>query len=661
MERDEEKAERKNYNTEEALELVSDAYNRFQSLITASKFRGQYDRLVQNRLMYAGINNGQWPQDVVDKMLAAGYPVHTVNMVQGIVDTVVGHLVQSPIDIKLSNTRPQDKMDVNVMQTLYDIDESNGAWEPKFQQFITDGLIHSGWLQILPVEDFDVRGNVGMECIDPAHLFADPYWISNDIRDCRFVYKCTWMTAKQIKVFYDTKAPAVEQAIEAFEHYTNANPSMIRQLFDRSVEFYDTEDDKYKVVDYHYLEDCHEPVIVDTYTGEELSKEELPEETHDMELKPLQMWLNIHKPKRYTVFNRKIQKAKFVTFCPGLGLDFVLEAGDYPYQMGHLPFFRWCYHNVYGEPLGLVDLLIDVQQILNKRESQITKILNMKTAANWALESDAFGADTARIKDFERRINRTGQTFVVEPGTNSQAKIKPLFDNTPLTDLRSQTQSLMDYMQRVSNVTPAMQGQLQSKQETGVLYEQMQSQSFTVLETLVSSLKQFKKQFARAYIYSALEQYGEDPRVLYDTYSEKNIALNIMQYNPQDGQVYVSNQLHDAKWYQIAIETRRLGEGAKKQRISQYALMLNSMSSPAARAVLEHEIIRLMDLPDEALGMLNASLESQFNTAMIQTNSQGVQAQAQEVQANMLIQQAQAPQMQQNVGLNQQNSGQLQK
>lgn len=630
--------------SEEIIDLTNSAYEIFQSFVSTNRFKGSYDRLAANRLMYAGINNGQWPTDVIEKMTEAGYPIHTINFVQGMVDTTLGHLNQSPIDIAMKSCRPEDKEEVNIMQTLYDIDDSNGSWDAKFSQFMLDGLIHSGWIQLLPETTSDVRGNVGMETCDPAHMFPDPYWISGDIKDCRRLFKASWLTPQQIKVIYKTKNEAIENAIASFSHYNQENPQLISTLFDRSVEYYDQEGDRYKVVEYHYLEDEIVPVIIDTYTGEEAKMDLFPDHVADMKKAPLKAWLKLNGGDRFEAYEKKVQHSKFLTFCPALGLDFNLEAGNYPYQVGHLPFFRWSYHNVYGEPLGLVDLLTDLQQILNKRESQITKILNMKTAGNWAIESDAFGGDTQRIKDFQRRSNMTGQTFVLEPGSNSQNKIKPLFDNSPINDLRQQTQSLVEYMSRVSNVTPASQGSAQPKQDGSLAFEQAQAQSFTVMETLVSSFKEFKKLFAKAYVKSAIEQYGEDPRTLYDTYSEKNVSLNVINYDGVANEVTTSNTLQDAKWYQVGIEMKRMGDSVKRQKINSYSIMLNSMSSPAARTVLEHEILKLMDLPDQATKMLNASLELQYQASMKQVESQGMQADAASAQSEMMIQQSAQPQ-----------------
>lgn len=637
---------RDGYSNDGIRDLTNSAYQIFQSFVSTNRFKGSYDRLAMNRLMYAGINHGQWKPEAVDKMTEAGYPVHTINFVQGIIDTTQGHVSQSPIDTVIRNVRPDDRSNTNTMQSLYDIDQSNGEWDKKFNQFILDGLIHSGWMQMLPSTDSDVRGNVGMDVVDPAHIFPDPYWITEDIKDCRRLFKAGWMTPKQIKVHYNTKNEAVDNAIQSYKHYSQENPTAISQLFDRSIEYYDQEGDRYKVIEYHYLEDEHEAVIIDTYTGEEVSRSTLPEEVQEMKPQPLKAWMKINGGDRFSIYDKKVQVSKFITFCPALGLDFTLEHGDYPYQVGHLPFFRWSYHNMYGEPLGLMDLLVDVQQILNKRESQITKILNMKTAANWAVESDAFGGDTERIKDFNARVNRTGQSFTVEPGTNANGKIKPLFDNSPINDLRQQTQSLMDYFGRVSNVTAASQGSAQPKQDGNLAFDQAQAQSLTVMEMLVTSVKDMKRAFAKAYVKCAVEQYGNDPRVLYDAYSEKMVALNVIEFDALNNEITTSNTLQDAKWYQTSIEMKRMGEGLKKQRLNQYGLMLNSVSSPAVRTVIEFESAKLMNFSDEANTMLDAAFKSQFESSMLQTVSAGKQAEASAVQSDMMIEQAQNPQPQ---------------
>lgn len=620
----------------EASNQASLTYNRFQSTVSSRELSSTFSRLSRNRLMYAGVDGGQWPADVIEVMQEAGYPIHTINFTQGLIDTALGHVLQSPTDVSISTTDPQAKQDVSVMQTLYDIDHASGEWAAEFKQCFLDGFIQRGWIQLLPVEDADVRGNVGIEAVDPAHIFVDPFWISDDPRDIREMFKSVWMTPESIKANYNLKGGEVDAAIDSFKDYASNNPSMISTLFDRSGEFYDSDEDRYKVIERHYIVDTVEDVIVDTYTGKQLTPRQWPEEAKEMKGPVLKAWLASKFSDRFKVFSKTARKSKFITICPALGLDFCLERGDYPYQLGQVPFFPWSYRNVYGEPLGMVDLIADAQIMLNKRESQITKILNMRSAGNWSIESDAFDDDPAKLRDAQARITRTGEALIVTPGTNSQNKIKSLTDNFRIDDLRQQTQVIENYLQKVTNITPAMQGQLQSKQESGILYEQMQSQSMTVMEMTVDSIKNFMVSFGQAYIKAAISQYGEDPRELYDRYSGTRLVINQPQWDPQTNDIVYLNELGDTDWYAVSINTRRLSEGFKKQRVTSYAAMLNAVTSPAARAVIEYEMIKLLDISDESEELLDRTFQSQYSSALMQQE-------AQKAQAQIMINQAQQP------------------
>jgi len=124
------------------------------------------------------------------------------------------------------------------------------------------------------------------------------------------------------------------------------------------------------------------------------------------------------------------------------------------------------------------------------------------------------------------------------------------------------------------------------------------------------------------------------------------VALNVIEFDALNNEITTSNTLQDAKWYQTSIEMKRMGEGLKKQRLNQYGLMLNSVSSPAVRTVIEFESAKLMNFSDEANTMLDAAFKSQFESSMLQTVSAGKQAEASSVQSDMMIEQAQNPQPQ---------------
>lgn len=639
-----EKEDTKDLYSLETQDQVSLAYNRFQSTVSNRELTGTFSRLARNRLMYSGVDMGQWPAEAVEIMQQAGYPTHTINFAQGLIDTALGHVLQSPTDIKISTTDPQSKEDVSIMQSLYDIDYSTGEWAKAFKQMFLDGFIQRGWVQLLPVVTNDVRGNVGLEVVDPAHIYVDPFWISDDIKDCREIFKCVWLTPDEIKAAYDFKGEEIDDAIAEFKNYSTNNPTMIETLFDRSTDFYDVDENRYKVIERHYIEDINKDVIVDTFTGKQLKKKQWPEGARKLKGAVLKAWLVANFKDRYKVFSKTEHVSKFVTIAPALGLDFCLEKGKYPYQFGHVPFFPWSYRNMYGEPLGMMDLIADAQIMLNKRESQITKILNQRTAGNWTIEADAFDNDPAKIRDAQRRITMTGQTFIVTPGSNNQNKIKSLTDNFQINDLRQQTQVIENYLQKITNITPAMQGQLQSTQESGVLYEQMQAQSMTVMEMTIDSIKQFMKAFGQCYLKAAVEQYGEAPRELYDKYSGVRVTINQPVYDERTQEVVYNNELGDTDWYAVTIDTKRLSEGFKKNRIASFAAMLNAMESPAARAVLEYEIVKLSDISDEAKELLDSSFKSQYESAMAQTQAITAQSMATAQQASMMGQPQGTPQ-----------------
>lgn len=624
-------------------EIAHRTYTRYSDAAKSPQLANARKRLARNWSYYAGIDDGQWSAALAQQMRDAGYPVHTYNRIFGAVNLIQGHLQQSPIDAELTTPIKADQEEVDVMQSLMEIDFTACSYDRQEATLIRDGLIKEGWVQVYPSFDNDLRGNVAIRALDPNCVFPSPSWISDNFSDCDELFRTEWATAEQISAIYNAKSNEIQQAIETYNASLQMPNATVNRIADRNPDYYDDIGGRYRIIERHYIKEQSVRVVVDSWTGSEVPKDDLPENATSLGDDALRIMLNLKKGDkgRFVITRKRVRTSMITTVCPGLGLDLVLADGEYPIQCGQLPFEGWAYSRVHGETIGIPDLLIDPQTVINVRESQITRLLNNKANQNWAVEAGAFANDNARIDDFRKRANKSGQTFVVEDGTNTQKKIAPLHDETITADLFQSTNHAHEMITTLANIGTILQPQaMQQGNESGVLFEANHAQAMVAFESIVDSLKRFKESLVRLYIKAAVDWYGTAPRQVFDPRSGEVLVINAPIPTPDGASKMLT--LRDAQWYGVQLVMRRLGNARKVTQMGQLAMLNRTITNPMAKAAIESQIIDLSDVDASMKEIAKAACMEQAKMMMAQTNAQTAQAQAVTTQAEAQAAQATA-------------------
>ena len=626
--------------------LAYQAYYRYIDAASSTNGQGSRERLREAWKMYAGIYNGQWKPEVVAQLEAATIPIHTYNFVQGAVDTVKGHLLQSPIDARISTRVPGDTEEVSAMQTLLEIDMKMSKFEKQEATVLRDGLIQEGVMQLYVDFTDDLRGQIKFRAIDPNYITWSPAWITEDIADCEEAFRSEWLSAQQIKAIYNKKSEELDDAIRLAEQ-ANSSSNWINdedRIIDRSPEYFDRNRDKYRVIERIWIKEETERVVIDLWSGQEVKKrpKAIPAEV-EVEDAVMEVALNAEssaesgeKDTRYVVRRKRIRKCYVTTVCPAISFELELAHGEYPLQCGQLPFAVWAMGSAHGERWGLPEILKDPQRVLNIRNSQITKALNNKINGSYKVESDAF--DSAEgLTDFKKNANKSGKVHVLAPGANQAQKILPLNDGLDTSDLTQSLGTTMEMIKSLVQVVPLMQAQKQVGHDSGVLYEATRTDALVPFETLLDSYKTFKQCLIELYIKAAVDWYGTAPRLFFDTDRGVQVALNTPVPNPQTGEVEIVT-LKDAKWYQTEMVMLRVGNARKVELIGQYGMLLKSTDIPAVRGALQLQIVELIDFPEEVKSMLRKQINDYIsNQAAIQA-AQTAEADAKAKQAEMATQ-----------------------
>ena len=613
---------------------VALSLNRYRQFVDEDTRNGNRPRLLENLDMYVGTEHRQWDQDVVAKLHKEGRPALTFNVVQQAVNTVLGNLEQRPTDIKYQSLTTEESESLSALQSLYEYDYERGNFEYAKMLCTRDGLIHTGVLKMFIDTSVDYRGNIGLNPIHPSHVIIDPWWQTGDVRDIRDVYQTEWMDAAQIKATYQTKSARIDELIERNKDIISSDFNSLDKVADRSLEWYDQSGNRYRVIERTYMEDVSQTCVISLESGEEdvLKTEQLAKLKGVAKLAYRKL-----NSADYTFVETTKRICRILTCCPGIDRDLILEDGEYPLQMGCVPYLVFTYNNFYGHRLGLPDLLNDSQRSLNKRESQISHILSQSGNNNYTIESDAF-KDPNGIRDFEQRQAKGGQTFEVNPGSNDRQAIKPL-DRAPIpNDLINATQGAMDMIYRLANVVPAMQGRQEGSQESGIMNEQKTAQSLVALETVSKNRKLCLDQaLGDMYFKAAKQLYAGAPREIMDSKNRKVIKINERVWNKEAGKVEIKNDMSQLKRYALDIAETRIGVGRRAMELAKYVQIMPTIKNPVIGALIENQLISIMDVSEEFKTLADKSTKAYVENQLLQMSAGNANAKMAKAQAEAAI------------------------
>jgi hypothetical protein len=541
-------------------------------------------RMERNFGLYSGVNFKQWTQSQVSALNDEKRPVLTFNYIQKYVDTVHGSLMQNPFDVHFDPIDPSATTGVNIMQQLYDYDYERGDWEMEHSKVIRDGLIYKGVGEWFIDFRHDSLGNPGYRHNNPAVIFEDPFWQSDDIKDCRMLFKTSQMTAQQIKDTYNKKSQEIDDAIRQVELLShNYDSNKINQMCSRDKDYIDG--DRYKVIEAVYMQRIKKNRIFDKTKRNFLDVED---EEIQRDMMRLQGESLVLMPQEYSV-------CKIFTFCPGIDLNMVLAEGDHPVQIGRLPFDIWSSKNLFGQRQGLVDILADAQVALNKKESVIMHIQSLAANGVEFVEEDMF-VDEGDFQNYVDNKNKPGTVIKVASGSLQQGKQAPVKTSAIPQDLIQSLQRTVNFMQEASSVVAATQGKSEGANESGILFQSKRTQALVPLELLNKSIKRLISGMGESYFYLAKKVYSDAPRYFKSKKSRQFIAIN-QEISPTGD---ISNDINAIPRQNVIIEESQSGLNKRQELLAQNAELSQRMTNPALKASFDKEMIKYTTLPEEA-------------------------------------------------------------
>lgn len=590
-----------------------------------TKNESERQRETENWKFVSGVNFGQWPASALELLHQEGRPPTQFNFIQGKVLTLAGSFLQNPLETKYETEVGTPEWGADTMNKLLLYNKDTTSWSYAKSQFLLGMLTYRGILELYKDYSRGPMGDLGLRYVNPFSVSFDYRWKTSNVDDCKRVWVAQFMDAEEISTTFKKKSPEIQIAYERIRELMddpNENTEAIDKIADRSPEYYDVLGNQYLVIQCLELKKTTKDRVFDIRTQEflpDMSKEVMEA---IMKLGDNAQFLR-HLPDEST-------ELYVTTICPGLSRTLILEDGLHPLQIGGYPYVVASALNLHGEPQGVVDVMRDPQETINKREATMTHW--QMTAANGVemVEEGAFASREEFLR-YKALKNKPGETFEVADGANKDGKIKARDRGVPPNDLVDSVNRAVGHMDRMW-APPAVQAGEGKSGESGTLFKEKKEQALVALEFMNKTLEDVDHQIGEKFFKGAKIVYSGPARMLALPRGEK-LQLN---WPMDNGGTF--NDISLIPRISIRITQSQAGASIKRERMNLYAQYGQAVTTPVMKAVLELMMIDVIpNLPDQDKDEIKAVQMEYIQLLRDRTSAERAQI-AQQIQA------AQAPQ-----------------
>lgn len=446
-----------------------------------------WDRM---ELYYDNLSGEMWtPEEKLVFKRKKKAPV-VINDLKPAERTILGLFIQNKYDVKFApREEAQDISDV--LQKLY-------AWTAYTQDwnFKDIELVRQAWCGGVGYQEVYVKVTPGKEpqiitnALNPFSIAWDPE--SRDLinrEDATFVDRDTWISYDDLSELWPDKVTSPDdltsQGQQAFQQG--------KTYADRSTEFYDAKNNRYKVT-----ERLYKVKRVKWFATDGQSKLEVQSPQDRAKYK--QEGFDLHSETEEMLY--------LAIVCPAWQIGEYLYNGEYHCQPRDLfsdkiiwPILELVAESINGVPGGFVQHLVQINRL--KNSAVATLFHAQKHASSTALvrKRKLFGADEAQATAFDANHSDADRVFVASDQSDLGADIAPVPKGIVSQDTDKTLEIAAQSFQAISSTPPALQGQAESSSTSGVLNSQRIEQSFVQLQVLIANIKHFLKRRAELVYY----------------------------------------------------------------------------------------------------------------------------------------------------------------
>lgn len=481
--------------------------------------RTDLDRENTNWKMFSGFDFGQWDDEAVTELQKQGRHIPQYNMIRDKIESLAGNLIKDFFDVSFIPVDGEYTPFTRILRELMMSDKELLDWEHSYDQVVTDGLVYRGVEQMVISDRYSRLGNVGFERCLSGTVLASPYWRTASGWDLNYLFKAAYMDAEEMMNVYDTKASVIKFELQKI---ANAGHEYNRSDQTDGLPFRDFSPrlgSEYRIIEYHHMRTEKQDV---RYT---ILGDLIPDGTEEYQRE----WAELNGLDFDTMtFTDKLKVRKYyvTTVVPELDM-LILEDKASEIQIGRLPFFFFTAAKINGRDSGIVDLLIDAQQTINKRESMIDDMIASSAKGGLLVDEDVFDNDPRAIEEYKNNSSKPGYRGTTKGGVSIKDKVYELPAAQFPTTAINEENRMVDFLDKLSKVTPAQSGRSEGSEESGVLFGRKQLQTEINQTLLRKNLSHFWNEKGEAYMLLAQQLYSDVYRRFSINNGKETIEINI--------------------------------------------------------------------------------------------------------------------------------------
>ena len=610
-------------------------------------WRDETARGVRNARFWWGVNFGQWPDNIVQRLLDQGRRPPTYNVVLDKMETMIGSIMGAGWNTRYEPLYGKGDSIMGKLDDIRNTDEQNLDWEYTETMVFLDALSMVGYERMAITDKLHDLGNITWEQLNALRVLRDPRWMSTDIDDLDDYFTYYYLTPSEVRDMCEGDVSEQLTELEArekrdgidfgyYEGFTTYDDPGAKWI------------DRHLVLEFHYVKRekvwweydkknyCLFPETGFKY-GSEQDKQAKAQYAQEAGLTGEDI-----------VWDKKKVVTKYIErIAPTINRELFLARGKDRVQCGSVNLFPLGFQ-YQGQFQGIVDRIYDLQLSINRGEMSMDSILATTAKDTMFIDEGLAGGDPVKKAQIEDAWNMDGARIWVEEGAMADlgpnAGVIPLPHREVSADAFRVIERRYELADRLSKVPAAQESRTEGGQEPNILYENKLSVA-SIGQWLYGMLhKRHRVAKAKAYLRQAKITYAGAPREFRDDSGEP-FTINKTTYDDA-GQSYTLDDISTVPEMRVIAIPNKGGPSYRLQNQQQAAKLLPiSNQDPNNRLItliLMEIAVDGEQLPDDKKDELTKAfaLSKAQAALMIGGSIQGMQATMQQAraQANGMMQ-----------------------
>lgn len=568
-------------------------------------YRDEVSRIIRNERMYWGVNYGQWPAYVVEKMKEQGKRPHQYNVIAKKIESQIGSYIANGFDMKYMTVNGKKTEWSMHLQDMAYSDKSNCDWESSELVALRDMFVMVGYERMFISDRFDAEfGNIAFEPMRSSHVYVSPSWKTPNAWDITDYFEWGRYRVSEIVDMFPKKRDDLKEW-KFREEYSGIDFGE----YQGGVQRYRTTDEKWG--DYHRVITFHHVVKKERMWEYDLVNRCLFPETgfeagtkEDREAKQAYMQEYGVQEGQYTTVRQVKREKRIEVICPTLHNEMFLASGKDRIQTNNCNIYP-IGNQLYGQFRGVVDDLHDVQVDFNKGQMNILDMQSRTAKGAFALDEALAGGDESKKREIESRWNDPAARIWLAEGTTAElgphSGIIELKSHPPTPDMFNQSARTLDLADWLSQTPAAMDARSESTTESGKLYQSKVQVGIIGQKYGMKIYERHKREKMMAYVIQAKLTYSGYPRSFNKNGSDDALEINKPAIDPMGRRVMI-NDISKMPEMKVMLIPSTSGINIRTELRAQYTEVLPILKDPKDRLlVLEFigGIFETQDMPEE--------------------------------------------------------------